>query len=49
MTDYAPYGDRKVEDVRESNWGSWRHSITHYFAGKQFRALLAQALELRLK
>ena len=49
MTDYAPYEDRKVEDVRESNWGSWRHTITHYFAGKQFRALLAQALELKLK
>ncbi|EJM69332.1 PGAP1-like protein [Pseudomonas sp. GM49] len=49
MNDYAPYKDRKVEDVRESNWGSWRHTITHYFAGKHFRALLAQALELKLK
>lgn len=48
MDDYAPFEGRKVEDVRESNWGSWRHTITHYFAGRQFRALLAQALGLKL-
>lgn len=44
MDDYRPTAGRKVEDVRESNWGSWRHTITHYFAGRQFRTLLAQAL-----
>lgn len=49
MDDYAAFEGRKVEDVHESNWGSWRHTITHYFAGKQFRALLAQTLELKLR
>ncbi|MBP5090666.1 hypothetical protein HUS91_35235, partial [Pseudomonas chlororaphis] len=44
MDDYRPTEGRKVEDVRESNWGSWRHTVTHYFAGRQFRTLLAQAL-----
>lgn len=44
MNDYHPTAGRKVEDVRESNWGSWRHTITHYFAGRQFRTLLAQVL-----
>lgn len=47
MDDYEAFNGRKVEDVRESNWGSWRHTITHYFAGKKFRALLAEALELQ--
>lgn len=46
MNDYHPTAGRKVEDVCESNWGSWRHTITHYFAGRQFRTLLAQALEV---
>lgn len=47
MHDYEPYGERKVEDVRESNWGNWRHTSTHYLAGKKFRALLAEVLELK--
>lgn len=47
MDDYAPFEGRSVEDVRESNWGSWRHTVTHYFAGRQFRKLLAQALGLQ--
>jgi hypothetical protein len=43
--DYAPVGSKQVEDIRESNWGKWRHTITHYFAGTLFRARLLQALK----
>lgn len=42
--DYAPVGGKQVEDVRESNWGKWRHTITHYFSGTLMRAKLLQAL-----
>jgi hypothetical protein len=42
--DYRATGGKSVEDVKESNWGSWRHTITHYFAGSRFRAELAKAL-----
>lgn len=49
MDDYAPFQDRKVEDVQERNWGSWRHTITHYFAGRKFRALLAGVLGVQLR
>jgi hypothetical protein len=47
--DYVPFEGRAVEDVKESNWGSWRHTITHYFAGKMFRARFAQAIGVELK
>jgi hypothetical protein len=33
-----------VKDVKEENWGSWRHTITHYLAGTQMRAMLAKSL-----
>jgi hypothetical protein len=49
FNDYAPFEGRGVEDVKESNWGSWRHSITHYFAGRKFRALFAQSVGAELK
>jgi hypothetical protein len=42
--DYRPVDGKRVEDVKESNWGGWRHTITHYFAGSQFRMHLARAL-----
>lgn len=42
--DYAAVDGRRVEDIRESNWGKWRHTITHYLAGTQMRAALAQAI-----
>jgi hypothetical protein len=45
--DYAAVDGRSVEDVKESNWGSWRHTITHYFAGKMFRTRLSEAIGLR--
>ena len=42
--DYHPVDGKTVVDVRESNWGKWRHTITHYFAGSAFRTQLAGAL-----
>lgn len=42
--DYTAVDGRAVEDVKEGNWGSWRHTATHYFAGKAFRGRLAEAL-----
>ncbi len=42
--DYAPVDGKSVVDLKESNWGSWRHTITHYFAGTQLRAQLAKAV-----
>lgn len=46
--DYASVSSKLVEDVKESNWGNWRHSVTHYFAGKAFRAKLAEAIGVDL-
>jgi pimeloyl-ACP methyl ester carboxylesterase len=45
--DFEAVGGRTVEDVKESNWGNWRHTITHYFAGKEFRTKLAEALDVK--
>jgi hypothetical protein len=42
--DYRAVDGRSVEDISESNWGSWRHTITHYFAGTQFRRALSSAI-----
>lgn len=41
--DYHERGGKTVMDIKESNWGNWRHTITHYFAGTQFRAELARS------
>lgn len=49
VNDYEPVDGKSVEDVEEGNWGSWRHTITHYFAGKLFRAHLAKALGVQLR
>jgi hypothetical protein len=46
--DYTPVGGRKVEDLEESNWGNWRHTITHYLAGVRFRGALANTLGIDL-
>jgi hypothetical protein len=48
-SDYREIDGKRVEDVKESNWGSWRHTITHYLGGKQLRACLAEALEVQLR
>lgn len=37
-------GRRVVEDLREDNWGTWRHSISKYLQGKQLRQRLGQIL-----
>jgi len=42
--DYRSVNGKRVEDVKESNWGNWRHTITHYFAGLQCRRALAHAI-----
>ena len=46
--DYTSVSGKSVEDVKESNWGNWRHTITHYFAGKTFRMRLAEAIGVDL-
>lgn len=46
--DYTVVDGRKVEDLEESNWGSWRHTITHYLAGVRFRGALASTLGIDL-
>jgi len=46
--DYAPVDSKTVEDLQESNWGSWRHTITHYLAGVRFRTALCDALGIDL-
>jgi hypothetical protein len=42
--DFHPVGGKTVEDIKESNWGSWRHTITHYFAGTRFRRALEETI-----
>lgn len=42
--DYRPVAGRRVTDIKESNWGTWRHTVTHYLAGTRFRAELNKAL-----
>jgi hypothetical protein len=46
--DFAAAGGKAITDVAESNWGSWRHTITHYYAGTRFRAAFAAALGIPL-
>jgi len=38
--DFRQAGVEKVIDVREENWGKWRHSATKYFKGPQLRSHL---------
>jgi hypothetical protein len=42
--DYMRGGQPVVEDLREDNWGTWRHSISKYFQGKLLRGRLATML-----
>lgn len=44
--DYRSVGGKSVVDIKESNWGNWRHTITHYFAGSELRRQLAKATGL---
>ncbi|MBB6091334.1 hypothetical protein HNQ60_000180 [Povalibacter uvarum] len=42
--DYKAVNGKSVEDIEESNWSKWRHTITHYFAGTLFRKTLRESL-----
>ena len=42
--DFASVDGKQVEDVRESNWSKWRHTITHYLAGTLLRRYLNEAI-----
>jgi hypothetical protein len=42
--DYQRGGAPAVEDLREDNWGTWRHSISKYLQGKLLRERLAKML-----
>jgi hypothetical protein len=46
--DFQSVNGKRVEDIKESNWGNWRHTITHYFAGTSFRMKLGEALGLEV-
>lgn len=43
--DFRPVDGKAVNDIRESNWGGWRHTITHYLAGEKLRSELARVLD----
>ncbi len=42
--DYLRNGAEAVVDIRESNWGKWRHNIVKYLAGPRLRAELKRLL-----
>lgn len=42
--DFRRGGQAAVEDVREDNWGTWRHSISKYLQGKLLRQHLGELL-----
>jgi len=42
--DYLRNGAEAVVDVRESNWGEWRHNIVKYLGGPRLRAELKRLL-----
>jgi pimeloyl-ACP methyl ester carboxylesterase len=44
--DYMRSGMPVLEDLREDNWGTWRHSISKYLQGPKLRARLRQMLNV---
>ena len=42
--DYLRDGAEAVVDIRESNWGKWRHNIVKYLSGPRMRAELKRLL-----
>lgn len=42
--DYMRGGQPVVEDLREDNWGTWRHSISKYLQGSTLRRRLGEML-----
>lgn len=35
--DFLRDGEQAIVDIKESNWGDWRHTITHYLSGPKLR------------
>jgi hypothetical protein len=44
--DFRRRGDPVVADVREDNWGTWRHSISKYLQGQSLRGHVSRMLDL---
>lgn len=44
--DFRRKGEAVIEDVREDNWGTWRHSVSKYLQGKSLRGHVARMLAL---
>ena len=44
--DFRRRGDPVVDDVREDNWGTWRHSISKYLQGRALRSHISRMLDL---
>lgn len=44
--DYKSNGQEIIEVISESNWGSWRHNISHYLSMPKMRASLSEMLNL---
>lgn len=42
--DYNQIDGKGINDIKESNWGKWRHTVTHYLAGTQMRDRLRSAV-----
>jgi hypothetical protein len=42
--DFKRAGQPAVDDIREDNWGTWRHSISKYLQGRLLRSQLADML-----
>jgi hypothetical protein len=44
--DFRQKGKKVVEDVREDNWGTWRHSVSKYLQGRSLRAHVSKMLSV---
>jgi pimeloyl-ACP methyl ester carboxylesterase len=44
--DYRQGGTAVIEDVRQDNWGTWRHSISKYLQGKLMRGNIAKLVSV---
>jgi hypothetical protein len=44
--DFRRRGDPVVDDVREDNWGTWRHSISKYLQGRSLRGHVSRLLSM---
>jgi hypothetical protein len=40
LNDFLHPGAKTIVDIREDNWGNWRHTITHYLAGPKMRGAI---------